>query len=434
MKAKIIGGGFAGCEAAYQLLKRGCKVTLAEMKRIRKSPAHKMDTLCEPVCSNSFKSADVNTSGGLLKEEMKMLDGFVVKTAEECAVPAGNALAVDREKFSRRITEKLCGFPDFVLSDEVADNLSTDGFDFVITATGPLTDGALIPAFRSIFGQSFLYFYDAVAPIVTADSIDYSSAFSASRYGKGSADYLNCPMDKEEYLCFYDNLISAQTVEVKDFENNVFEGCMPVEVMAARGADTIRFGPLKPVGLTDNNGKRPYAVLQLRKENREGTLYNLVGFQTHLKFGEQKRVFSLIPALKDAEFVRYGVMHRNTYINAPVFLDSNFRLKSNPKLFFAGQLTGVEGYMESAASGLVAALQAYRLFSGEKPVDFGRETIIGALCGHVSVPFGEYKPMNANFGILAPMNDRIKDKAKRKAAYSERSLGAVAQIKNLLEE
>lgn len=429
MKVKVIGGGFAGSEACYQLLKRGVDVTLVEMKPIKKSPAHNLDGLCEVVCSNSLKSDDLSTSSGLLKAEMRMMDSLIISCAEQTRVPAGNALAVDRNAFSAAVTEKLNSFANFTRIAKVEDSLSTDGYDCVICATGPLTDDTLIPAFKQIFGDEFLYFFDAVAPIVTAESIDYDSAFSASRYGKGDADYLNCPMNKAEYEQFYASLIAAERVELKDFENNVFEGCMPIEVMASRGENTMRFGPLKPVGLRDERkNEKPYAVLQLRKENVSGTLYNLVGFQTNLKFSEQKRVFSLIPALKNAEFVRYGVMHRNTYINAPVFLDRNFALKSNPKLYFAGQITGVEGYVESALSGLVAALQAYRAMCGLSPILFPDETMTGALCAHVSTQFGDYSPMNSNFGILPPLSEHIRDKSARKLAYSERSLERMRQI------
>lgn len=429
MKVKVIGGGFAGSEACYQLLKRGVDVTLVEMKPIKKSPAHNLDGLCEVVCSNSLKSDDLYTSSGLLKAEMRMMDSLIISCAEQTRVPAGNALAVDRNAFSAAVTEKLNSFANFTRIAKVEDSLSTDGYDCVICATGPLTDDTLIPAFKQIFGDEFLYFFDAVAPIVTAESIDYDSAFSASRYGKGDADYLNCPMNKAEYEQFYASLIAAERVELKDFENNVFEGCMPIEVMASRGENTMRFGPLKPVGLRDERkNEKPYAVLQLRKENVSGTLYNLVGFQTNLKFSEQKRVFSLIPALKNAEFVRYGVMHRNTYINAPVFLDRNFALKSNPKLYFAGQITGVEGYVESALSGLVAALQAYRTMCGLSPILFSDETMTGALCVHVSTQFGDYSPMNSNFGILPPLSEHIRDKSARKLAYSERSLERMRQI------
>ena len=422
MKVKVIGGGFAGCEACYQLLKRGVDVTLVEMKPLKKSPAHKLDTLCEVVCSNSFKSNDVATSSGVLKEEMRLLDSLVLRVAEQNSVPAGNALAVDRHTFSAQMTAELEQFPNFHRVTAVETSLKVDGFDCVIVATGPLTDDALIPSFRKIFGNDFLYFFDAVAPIVTAESINYDSAFQASRYNKGTADYLNCPLNKEQYLAFYNALITAETVELKDFENNVFEGCMPIEVMAKRGEDTMRFGPLKPVGLKDERKEeKPYAVLQLRKENEQGTLYNLVGFQTNLKFGEQKRVFSMFPALTNAEFVRYGVMHRNTYINAPKFLNKYFQLRSNPKLFFAGQLTGVEGYMESTVSGLVAGIQAYRTLAGLEPVDFTDETITGALCMHVSTEFGEYSPMNSNFGILAPLDNATK-KRDRKQAYAQRAI------------
>lgn len=429
MKVKVIGGGFAGSEACYQLLKRGAEVTLVEMKPLKKSPAHTLDGLCEVVCSNSLKSDDLSTSSGLLKAEMRLLDSLVISCAEQARVPAGNALAVDRNLFSDLVTAKLNSFDRFTRVAKVEDSLSTDGFDCVICATGPLTDDALIPAFRQIFGDDFLYFFDAVAPIVTAESVDYDSAFVASRYGKGDADYLNCPMNKDEYLAFYRELISAGKVQLKDFENNVFEGCMPIEIMASRGEDTMRFGPLKPVGLRDSRkDEKPYAVLQLRKENALGTLYNLVGFQTNLKFPEQKRVFSMIPALKNAEFVRYGVMHRNTYVNAPKFLDRNFALKSDPKLYFAGQITGVEGYVESALSGLVAAVQVFRFLSGQVPLFFPDETMTGALCSHVSTEFEEYSPMNSNFGILPPLGERIKDKSARKLAYSERALRLMKEI------
>ena len=428
MKVKVIGGGFAGCEACYQLLKRGAEVTLAEMKPLKKTPAHHLDTLCEVVCSNSFKSNDLATSSGVLKEEMRLLDSLIVRVAQQTSVPAGNALAVDRYAFSESITRELESFPNFHRIAEVTSSLDVSDFDCVIVATGPLTDDSLIPAFKRIFGENFLYFFDAVAPIVTAESIDYDSAFVASRYNKGTADYLNCPMNKEEYQTFYDALVSAETVELKDFENNVFEGCMPIEVMAKRGTDTMRFGPLKPVGLYDSRKtEKPYAVLQLRKENEQGSLYNLVGFQTNLKFGEQKRVFSLVPALAEAEFVRYGVMHRNTFINAPKFLNSSFQLKTDSKLFFAGQLTGVEGYMESALSGLVAGLQAYRMLKGLPAIDFTTQTMTGALCSHVSTDFGDYSPMNSNFGILAPLDLFVK-KSERKQAYSDR---AIAQMKKI---
>lgn len=428
MKAKVIGGGFAGCEACYQLLKRGVDVTLVEMKPLKRSPAHELDTLCEVVCSNSFKSEDLTTASGLLKAEMRLLDSLVLAVADQTKVPAGNALAVDRYAFSEKITAVLQSMSGFHRETAVESSLDADGYDFVIVATGPLTDEALVGAIGETVGKDFLYFFDAVAPIVSAESIDFDSAFAASRYGKGEADYLNCPMDRREYLEFYENLISAETVELKQFENNVFEGCMPIEVMAKRGVDTMRFGPLRPIGLRDERkSEKPYAVLQLRKENAEGTRYNLVGFQTNLKYGEQKRVFSMIPALRNAEFVRYGVMHRNTFINAPKVLNGCFQVKNRPRLFFAGQLTGVEGYMESAVSGLVAALQAYRIFSGKQPVEFGEETVTGALCKHVSAEYGEYSPMNSSFGILAPLADKIRDKEQRKLAYSRRAIEAMTK-------
>ncbi len=430
MKFNIYGGGLAGCEAAYQLLKRGMSVTMYEMKPHNKSPAHTLDTLCELVCSNSLKSDDVNTSSGLLKAELRKLDSLVIRCADNNAVPAGNALAVDREKFSQAVTESLLQFDNFRIVTKTVDKIERDVNTVSIVATGPLTDEALIGDFSKLFGDKFLYFFDAVAPIVTAESIDFDSAFVASRYDKGTSDYINCPMDKQCFENFWQQLVTADTVEIKDFENNVFEGCMPIEVMAKRGMDTIRFGPLKPVGLRDLRcpDVRPYAVLQLRKENKEGTLYNLVGFQTHLKFGEQKRVFSLIPALRNAEFVRYGVMHRNTYINAPKFLDSCFRLKSQPNIFFAGQLTGVEGYVESVASGLVAAISAFRQAQGESDIVWDENTMIGALCKHVSTDYGQYSPMNANFGILPPLEQKVKDKALKKSLLSERALLATDQI------
>lgn len=428
-----MGGGLAGCEACYQLLKRGVDVTLVEMKKIKKSPAHNMDGLCELVCSNSLKSMDINTASGLLKAELDMLDSMVLRVARQCAVPAGNALAVDRDLFSEKVTECLKSYGNLTFVDGVEDKIFDDDFDAVIVATGPLTDEALVPAMKELFGSNFLYFFDAVAPIVTADSLDRSRCFTASRYGKGDSDYINCPMEKDEFIEFYRELVSAETVPVKDFENNVFEGCMPIEVMAGRGQDTIRFGPLKPVGLTDpNTGKRPYAVLQLRSENAQCTLYNLVGFQTHLRFGEQKRVFSMIPALKDAEFVRYGVMHRNTYINAPEFLDETFRLKnSKQNIYFAGQMTGVEGYVESLASGLVAGVQCFNRLSGLEQLDFTDCTIIGALTKHVSVAYGKYSPMNSNFGILRPLEENIRDKSLKKQKLSERSLETMKAVLKL---
>ncbi len=436
MKVNIYGGGLAGCEAAYQLLKRGVHVTMYEMKSIRKSPAHTLDTLCELVCSNSLKSNDLSTSSGVLKQELRLLDSLVISCADQVSVPAGGALAVDRDKFSELVTSKLMQFNNFTLVAAVAVNFVPDEGDYSIVATGPLTDDSMIPALQQCFGEQFLYFFDAVAPIVTADSIDYDSAFVASRYNKGSADYINCPMNREEYQLFYDALVSAECVQLHNFENNVFEGCMPIEVMASRGSNTMRFGPLKPVGLVDDRHPepRPYAVVQLRKENLEGTLYNMVGFQTHLKFGEQKRVFSMIPALANAEFVRYGVMHRNTFVRSPLFLDDSFCLNSNRSIYFAGQMTGVEGYVESVASGLIASLQLYRSIVGLDKLDIPATTMIGALCQHVSVDFGKYQPMNSNFGILAPMIPKVKDKIERKKALSARAIADMQTIADILNK
>ena len=428
MKVKIIGGGLAGCECAYQLLKRNVEVTLVEMKPQKFSPAHKLDTLCELVCSNSLKSNDLSTASGLLKAELRLLDSLIVKCAEETKVPAGNALAVDREKFSQLVTSKLNEFDNFHLISKVETSLDKGDFDALVVATGPLTDESLLPALKGLFGDQFLYFFDAVAPIVTADTIDPEWSFVGDRYGKGDGDYVNCPMDKEQFELFWRELVTAETAQVKDFENkDVFEGCMPIEVMAKRGQDTIRFGPLKPVGLRFKD-QRPYAVVQLRKENAMGTLYNLVGFQTHLKWSEQKRVFSLIPALKDAEFVRYGVMHRNTYVNSPHFLNDDFTLKSNPFVAFVGQMTGVEGYMESTLAGLVGALGVYRRVKGLQPIDFGHETITGALTKHVSTLNQDFQPMNANFGILTPLSQHIRDKSAKKQALSQRSLEKMNEI------
>ncbi|MBO5772751.1 MAG: methylenetetrahydrofolate--tRNA-(uracil(54)-C(5))-methyltransferase (FADH(2)-oxidizing) TrmFO [Clostridia bacterium] len=428
MRVKIIGGGLAGCECAYQLLKRKVEVTLVEMKPTKFSPAHKLNTLCELVCSNSLKSNDLSTASGLLKEELRLLDSLIVDCAEQTKVPAGNALAVDREKFSLLVTERLKAFENFHLVCDVESSLDKGDFDALVVATGPLTDEALLPALKDLFGDSFLYFFDAVAPIVTADTIDQEWSFVGDRYGKGDGDYINCPMDKEQFETFWKELVTAQTAEIKDFENDdVFEGCMPIEVMAKRGQDTIRFGPLKPVGLRFHD-QRPYAVVQLRKENATGTLYNLVGFQTHLKWSEQKRVFSLIPALKNAEFVRFGVMHRNTYVNSPHFLCEDFTLKSNPNVAFVGQLTGVEGYMESCLSGLVGALGIYRKLNGLQPIDFGCETITGALTKHVSTINGNFQPMNANFGILTPLPQHIRDKSEKKKALSHRSIEKMNEI------
>lgn len=430
MKVNVIGAGLAGCEAVYQVAKRGIDVDLYEMKPLVKSEAHKSNDFAELICSNSLKSDDVCTAGGLLKGELRLFDSLLISCAEQCRVPAGSALAVDRTLFSNLVTSKLKSMPNVKIINKVVDNLNFPD-DITIVATGPLTNSDLIPAFREICGD-FLYFFDAVAPIVTTESIDFDSAFYGSRYNKGEDDYVNCPMNKQEFEHFWFELTNAKTADIHDFDNNVFEGCMPIEVMANRGMDTIRFGPLKPVGLFDERkNEKPYAVLQLRKENVEGTIYNLVGFQTHLTFGEQKRVFSLIPALKDAEFVRYGVMHRNTYINSPKILNNRFQVRNRPNLFFAGQLTGVEGYVESIASGLIAGINASNIILNKPLTDLTNETMIGSLANHVSINNVDYQPMNANFGILKPLPQNYRDKNLKKQAYSDR---AISQTKNIISQ
>lgn len=425
MNINVIGAGLAGCEAAYQVAKRKIKVNLYEMKPLKKSPAHKSDLFAELVCSNSFKANRVNSAAGLLKEEMRYLDSLLLKAADKARVPAGGALAVDRDIFSEYVTDKINSNEYInVISEEVT---AINNNDINIIATGPLTSDKLADFIGKTFGNS-LSFYDAAAPIVDFKSIDMNHAFFASRYGKGDkTDYLNCPMNKEEYEVFYEALVSAERAPVKDFDvrdPKVYEGCMPIEVMAQRGHDTIRFGPMKPVGLTDpNTGHRPWAVLQLRKENSSGTMYNLVGFQTNLKFGEQKRVFGLIPALKNAEFVRYGVMHRNTFLNSPELLNSDFSTKTNDKLFFAGQITGVEGYMESASSGIIAGINAVRKLNGSDSVLLPDTTMIGSLCRYIADDsVKDFQPMGANFGVLPELENRPRDKKERGQAYADRAL------------
>lgn len=432
---KIIGGGLAGCEAAYYLAKRGYKVCLVDIKPHSFTPAHSNVDFCELVCSNSLKSDDVyGNACGLLKEEMRRLGSLVIACADKTRVPAGNALAVDRNAFSALVTSSIKAMKNIeVTCEEVTE------IDFsvpTIVATGPLTTSKLCDFIAKETGA--LFFFDAAAPIVTAESIDYESAFFADRYGEdGKGDYLNCPMDKETYAAFYEELTHAKRVQLHDFENaKVFEGCMPVEVMAARGRDTLRFGPLKPAGLTDpKTGRWPYACLQLRKENAQASLYNLVGFQTNLLFGEQKRVFSMFPALKNAEFVRYGVMHKNTFIDSPKSLDKFFKLKNRPFTYFSGQITGVEGYVESAASGLAAAINLDRLLSDKQPIEWDARTVIGALACHVSTANADFQPMNANFGILAPISfgsGRVQKEAKKRA-LAERSLAEIDKISQSLE-
>jgi methylenetetrahydrofolate--tRNA-(uracil-5-)-methyltransferase len=423
-KAIVLGGGLAGCEAAMQLANRGIKVTLYEMKPVRKTPAHKSDLLAELVCSNSLKANRVDSAAGLLKEEMRILGSVCLKSAELSSVPAGGALAVDRDMFSKYITEEIYNHPNITVKNEVVEEIPKT--EVCVVATGPLTDGKLAEEIEALCEEGSLSFFDAAAPIVTAESVDMNIAFTASRYGKGTDDYINCPFNKEEYEAFHKELISAESAPLKDFDKpfKVYEGCMPIEVLAKRGEDSIRFGPLKPVGLTDpRTGHRPWAVVQLRKENKEGTLYNLVGFQTNLKFPEQKRVFSMIPGLKDAEFMRYGVMHRNSFINSPKLLNRNLSLKSNPKIFFAGQISGVEGYMESASSGIVAGINAAAEILGEKPLILPEFSMIGALLNYIcDKSVIDFQPMGANFGILPALPQKIRDKKERYGALANRSL------------
>ncbi len=422
----VIGGGLAGVEAAAQLSAAGLHVTLAEMKPVRFSPAHKSDKLAELVCSNSLKAERLASAAGLLKHEMQMLGSVCVEAALTCRVPAGGALAVDRDLFSEAVTARIEADPNITVVREEITAIPTDRP--VIVAAGPLASEALSESIRSLCG-GFLSFFDAAAPIVTADSVDMDYTFGASRYDRGGdEDYLNCPMDKAQYEAFYEALRTAERAQVHAFEKgkDIYEGCMPIEVMAQRGADTIRYGPLKPVGLRDpRTGHRPWAVLQLRRENAAGTLFNLVGFQTNLKFGEQKRVFSMIPALHDAEFVRYGVMHRNTFLDAPRILNADFSVREHPLLYFAGQITGVEGYMESAASGLLAGRNLARRLAGKEPFIPPEETMLGALSRHVAEPNDNYQPMGANFGILPPLPERIRDKKVRYETIAARAVEAM---------
>lgn len=420
MRIDVVGGGLAGCEAAYQLLKRGAEVVMYELRGAGSTPCHKTDNLAELVCSNSLKSEAEDTASGLLKAELDLLDSMLLKCARESRVPAGGALAVDRELFSKKVEDTLRSFGNFRLERKEITSLD---FSYpTIIASGPLTSDALAKAIAEKLGAEYLGFYDAVAPIVDADSVDMNSAFFASRYDKGDpTDYLNCPLDKEEYEAFVRELVNAKVATLHEFDKReIFEACMPVEVMAKRGEDTLRYGPMRPVGIRDREGKRPYAVVQLRKENEQATMYNLVGFQTNLTFGEQKRVFGMIPALKNAEFLRYGVMHRNTFIKAPELLTPGFLLKEDGNIAFAGQMTGVEGYVESIASGLIAALNIYAKASGQEEILFPATTICGQLQRHISAKSDDYQPMNANFGLLPPTGEKIRDKKMRKVAYYKR--------------
>lgn len=431
MNVTVIGAGLAGCEAAYWLAQHGVSVSLYEMKPKKYSPAHHYSGFAELVCSNSLKAARVESAAGLLKEEMRRMGSLTLESAAQCSVAAGGALAVDRTLFSDYITEKIKTHPNItVISKEVTE--IPDGN--CIIASGPLTSDALADAIGELVHKQRLSFYDAAAPIVTAESIDRSVVFAASRYDRGDDDYLNCPMNKEEYERFYEALISAESAPLHSFDRadglKVYEGCMPVEVMAKRGADTIRFGPLKPVGLRDpRTGHRPWAVVQLRKENADGTLYNLVGFQTNLKFGEQKRVFSMIPGLEHAEFARYGVMHRNTFLDSPRLLHASFSFKERPGLYFAGQMTGVEGYMESAMSGIIAAKNMFRYLQGKPALTLPADTMCGALSRYISdETVTDFQPMGANMGILPPLSTLVRDKKERYRQLAERALASLDRV------
>ena len=432
----VIGAGLAGSEAAWQLARRGVPVTLREMKPAKMTPAHHTEWFGELVCSNSLRSDQLENAVGLLKEELRRMDSLILSCADAHRVEAGGALAVDRHGFARAVTEKIRSHPLITVEEGEVTQIPESGN--VIVASGPLTSDPLAEAIRAFFPESrTLNFYDAAAPLVTAESVDMDKAWFGSRYDRGTADYVNCPMTEEEYDAFWKELTTAQEAPVHGFEDKmVFEGCMPVEVMARRGHDTLCYGPLKPRGLKDpRTGKEPYAVVQLRRDNADGTVYNLVGFQTHLKFPEQRRVFSMIPALHDAEFLRYGVMHRNTFLNSPRLLDRYYRLKAEPRLSFAGQMTGVEGYVESAASGFLVGVETARRLTGRPPVDFPRETAIGALGLYVSNPsVTMFQPMNINFGIMPPLDHRVKGKRNKNAELSARSLAIIDQIKQEVRE
>ena len=422
-KVTVIGAGLAGSEAAWQLAKQGIQVDLYEMRPVKTSPAHQTEQFAELVCSNSLRAGNIENAVGLLKEEMRRLGSLIMECADATAVPAGGALAVDRNLFSEMVTKKVSENPLITVHREEVTDIPQDGV--VVIATGPLTSETLGNKIRELTGETSFYFYDAAAPIVTAESLNYDKVFAASRYDIGDADYLNCPMTEEEYKHFWHELTTAEAVQPKDFEKEIyFEGCMPVEIMASRGEDTLRYGPLKPVGLVDKRtNEESYAVVQLRKENKEATMYNLVGFQTHLKWGEQKRVFGLIPGLENADFIRYGVMHRNTYINSPELLNHAFQLKQDGRLFFAGQMTGVEGYLESAASGLMVGLQVGRLCEERQFIEFPKTTAVGALSQYISNYEGSnFQPMNVNFGIMDPWPQRIRKKKEKNGLIAQRAL------------
>lgn len=429
-KITVIGAGLAGCEAAHKLSSLGFSVRLCEMKPEKRTPAQKSDGFAELVCSNSLKAMRLESAAGLLKEEMRRLGSVTMEAAEKTSVAAGGALAVDRELFSEYITEKIKSDPNIEIVTGEVTELPSEGI--VIVATGPLTSDALAESLRQKFGGT-LSFFDAVAPIITTDSVDMDRVFMGARYDRGEADYINCPMERDEYDAFYDALVSAERAPLHDFDvadPKVYEGCMPIEVMAGRGRDTLRYGPLRPVGLIDpRTGRRPWANIQLRKENAAGTMYNIVGFQTNLKFGEQKRVFSMIPGLEHAEFVRYGVMHRDTFMDSPRLLSKSLSLKSEPRLFFAGQFTGVEGYTESAATGILAGINAARFASGEEPLVLPPETMLGALVNYITdESVDNFQPMGANMGILPPLEKKIRHKDERYAALAERAIAGLEAV------
>lgn len=426
----VIGAGLAGSEAAWQIASQGVPVVLYEMRPVTKTPAHHTNQFAELVCSNSLRANGLTNAVGVLKEEMRRLDSLILSCADKHAVPAGGALAVDRDGFSGEVTQRLREHPLIEVRNEEVTVLPENGI--VVIATGPLTAPGLSAQIRELLGEEYFYFYDAAAPIVEKDSIDMNKVYLASRYDKGEAAYLNCPMTEEEFDIFHEALTTAETAEVKEFEKEIyFEGCMPIEVMASRGKQTVLFGPMKPVGLVNpHTGKLPHAVIQLRQDNAAGTLYNLVGFQTHLKWGEQKRVFSLIPGLENAEFVRYGVMHRNTFINSPRLLEPTYQLKSRNTLFFAGQMTGVEGYVESAASGLIAGMNAARLARGLEPLVLPEQTTLGSMAHYITTAdFKHFQPMNANFGLFPPLEKKIRNKKEKNEMIANRALDGIEQFK-----
>ncbi|MBO9130164.1 FADH(2)-oxidizing methylenetetrahydrofolate--tRNA-(uracil(54)-C(5))-methyltransferase TrmFO [Bacillus sp. 165] len=427
----VIGAGLAGSEAAYQIAKRGVKVNLYEMRPVKQTPAHHTDKFAELVCSNSLRANGLTNAVGVIKEEMRMLDSVIIRAADECSVPAGGALAVDRHEFAAKVTDYVKNHPNVTV---ITEEMTEIPHNPTVIATGPLTSKVLSEQLKALTGEEYFYFYDAAAPIIEKDSIDMNKAYLKSRYDKGEAAYLNCPMTEEEFDRFYDALIAAETVPLKEFEKEIFfEGCMPVEVMAARGKKTLLFGPMKPVGLEDpKTGKRPYAVVQLRQDDAAGTLYNIVGFQTHLKWGPQKEVLQLIPGLENAEIVRYGVMHRNTFINSPKLLRATYQYKERDDLFFAGQMTGVEGYVESAASGLLAGINAARLVLGEELVTLPPETAMGSMAHYITTTNAKtFQPMNANFGLFAPLETKIKKKQERYEAYANRALETIRNFINI---